>query len=153
MTLKFRSALCGLGASLFVAVCAMPVAAQTRPAPAKLYELRTYSAAPGRVKDVEAEFQSWIIPGLARVGVHPIAYWSNDTDKPGVTYLMVFNDQAERDAAWARFRADPETEKARAAATAGYADGARAMTGADIRLMTMTPFSPHPKTAEGATLE
>ncbi len=170
MTQRLRGLALALG---LVAAFATPLAAQAQapapaPAPARaappaqvaptpmaggsLYELRTYMAAPGRVKDVEAEFKSWIIPGLARVGVHPVAYWSNDTDKPGVTYLMVFKDLAERDAAWAKFRADPETEKARVAATADYAGGARAMTGADIRLMVMTDFSPRPKTADGATL-
>mgnify|MGYP001072079730 CR=1 FL=1 len=150
MTLAFRSTFCALAAAALAALAVTPAAAQ----PAKkLYELRTYAAAPGRMKDVEAEFQSWIIPGLARVGVKPVAYWSNEGDKPGVTYLMVFKDQAERDAAWARFRADPETSKTQADATAKYGAAGRAMTGADIRLMTMTDFSPHPKTAEGATLD
>ena len=150
MTSAIRSTFCALAATALTVLAVTPATAQ----PAKkLYELRTYAAAPGRVKDVEAEFQSWIIPGLARAGVKPIAYWSNEGDKPGVTYLMVFKDQAERDAAWAKFRADPQVEKDRVAATAKYENGARAMTGADIRLMTMTDFSPHPKTADGATLD
>lgn len=150
---------------LALSAAAVPAAEQAPAAraaqqPLKFYELRTYHAAPGKFKDVMDEFREWIAPGIAKVGMTPIAYWSTEGEGEGkgsgaVVYVLAFANRAERDAAWERFRKDPEIDRGRQATNAKIkaGDGVRFIAKVDTVFMTMTDFSPHPKTASGATLE
>jgi hypothetical protein len=147
-----------VAALLFLlSVTATPAVAQSAagaPAtpPLKYYELRTYYAAPGQLSGVQDEFRSWIIPGLLRVGITPVAYWNKEGEGDGaVVYLMAFSNRAERDAAWARFRADPETAKGRKETQARL--GGNPIARSEIVFMVMADFSPKPKTADGVSLE
>jgi hypothetical protein len=140
----------------------LPVPTIAAPAPVKAekpalkyYELRTYHAAPGKLPDVLDEFRSWIRPGLVKVGMTPVAFWSQEGEDNGaVVYLLAFANRADRDAAWERFRADPEINLGRSATTAKVAagDGIRPIAKVDSVFMTMTDFSPQPRTADGRVL-
>jgi hypothetical protein len=153
--------ICGAAFVLGAALCtAAPASAQAAAAAEpKFYELRTYHAAPGKLAEVKQEFNDWIIPGLHKVGIHPVAYWVKEpgegTDAGAVVYLMAFKDKVERDLAWDKFRTDPEIAKLRAATNEKIAasGGVRSIAKADIVFMTMADFSPHITTAEGVTLK
>lgn len=148
---------CAVAAISAGALTAAPAMSQPASAAAqravKYYELRTYYAAPGKLKDVQNEFTAWIIPALDRAGMTPIAYWNKEGPGDGaVVYLLGWSDKEDHDAGWARFIADPQTRQSMTAANAGSADGVRAIARTEISFMSLADFSPHPRTAEGLPL-
>ena len=77
-----------------------------------VYELRTYTAAPGRLADVLARFRDHTIGIFNRHGMVSIGYWVPMEAKDGAGEKLVYLLQhPSREAAvknWAAFRADPE---------------------------------------------
>lgn len=80
-----------------------------------VYELRTYTAAPGRLNDVLARFRDHTIGIFNRHGMMSIGYWvpmdANDGAGEKLVYLL---EHPSREAAvrnWAAFRADPEWQR------------------------------------------
>ena len=78
-----------------------------------LYELRTYTAAPGKMAELDARFRDHTIGLFKKHGMTPIAFFHVYT-APGapaddrLIYLMGYKDRAARDAAWKAFADDPE---------------------------------------------
>jgi len=77
-----------------------------------VYELRTYTAAPGRLNDVLARFRDHTVGIFARHGMVSIGYWLPLDAKDGAGDTLVYLLQhPSREAAtrnWAAFHADPE---------------------------------------------
>jgi hypothetical protein len=86
-----------------------------------VYELRTYTAAPGKFDALNTRFRDHTIRIFARYGVKNITYWTT-TEGPLVGNTLVYViPHASREAAatfWKNFQADPEWVKARAASVA-----------------------------------
>jgi hypothetical protein len=84
-----------------------------------LYELRIYECAPGRLGALHERFRTVTTRKFAQHGIRVIGYW---TDKFGesnrLTYLVQWEDEAERNRKWGAFSADPEWIAARAASEA-----------------------------------
>jgi hypothetical protein len=84
-----------------------------------LYELRIYECAPGRLSALHNRFRTTTCGMFAKHGINVLGYW---TDKFGesnrLTYLVVWENEAERDRKWGAFMADPEWQAARAASEA-----------------------------------
>lgn len=84
-----------------------------------LYELRVYECAPGRLPALHNRFRTVTSHKFAQHGIRVIGYW---TDKYGVsnrlTYLVQWENEAERDQKWNAFTNDPEWQAARAASEA-----------------------------------
>lgn len=87
-----------------------------------VYELRVYTAQPGRLPDVLARFKNHTGKLFERHGMVNVGYWlpleqkaveQKDGDK--LYYLLKHKSRAAAEASWAAFRADPEWIKARAA--------------------------------------
>ena len=85
-----------------------------------IYELRTYTAAPGKLKELHQRFREHTLRAFARNGFEVIGFWEpvqSETVQTGnkeLVYLLAFPDQAARDTAWAAMEIDPEWSKARA---------------------------------------
>lgn len=80
-----------------------------------IYELRTYRLRPGRLPDAMGRFNR--LPPLFRAnGIRNLGRWRSLTASagPSVTYIMAYNDFAERDAQWGRFYIDPDWHALRA---------------------------------------
>ena len=112
----FRRAALGLAAvaATFLSACASMSDATSKGGPeVGLYELRTYTATPGKMAALDSRFRDHTIDLFKRHGMTPIAFWHVYT-APGAPaddrlfYLMGYKDRAARDAAWASFAADPE---------------------------------------------
>jgi hypothetical protein len=77
-----------------------------------VYELRTYTAAPGRLNDVLARFRDHTIGIFNRHGMVSIGYWVPQDPKDGAGEKLIYLlRHPSREAAvrnWAAFRADPE---------------------------------------------
>lgn len=99
-----------------------PVARPPAPAAAdRVFELRTYTAPPGKLPALHRRFAEHTMALFARHGMTNVAYWTpEDSARRGSTlvYLLAYpSRQAARDS-WAAFGADPEWRRVRAASEA-----------------------------------
>jgi hypothetical protein len=87
------------------------------PAAGMVYELRTYTAAPGKFDALNARFRDHTCKLFQRHGIKVIGYWtptSGDEAKDTLIYICVFPSLEAQKAAWQAFRDDPEWTKAKA---------------------------------------
>ena len=77
-----------------------------------VYELRTYTAAPGRLPDVLARFRDHTIAIFKRHGMVSVGYWVPTDAKDGaggkLVYILRHPSREAAKKAWAEFRVDPE---------------------------------------------
>jgi hypothetical protein len=104
-----------LRAALLVAVGAAgmwlwrpaPVAAQS----GKVYELRTYHCAPGRLEALKARFRDHTVKLFERHGMKNVGYWTSADAPASADTLIYILAHESREAAkknWDEFRADAE---------------------------------------------
>jgi hypothetical protein len=99
------------GASaMAVLICGVSAQAETGGAET-VYELRTYHMNEGKLPLILERFRTKETAIFKRLGMHPVAYWT-PTDPPlagkTLVYLLRHDSRAAADAAWAKFRVDPE---------------------------------------------
>jgi hypothetical protein len=84
----------------------------------RLFELRTYHAAPGKLDALQARFANHTLSLFAKHGLTVVGFWvARDANgQPGddLVYILAFQDSEAREQAWEAFRADPDWLKARA---------------------------------------
>jgi len=145
----FRRASMALAAasSLFLSACAGMMADRTPPAPEiGLYELRIYTAAPGKAEALDSRFRDHTIGLFQKHGMTPIGFWHVYTP-PGAAkddrlfYIMGYKDRAARDASWRAFAQDPEWTKVY---TESQKDGSLTVTPGGIQniFLNATDYSP-----------
>ena len=133
----------GLGAA---AIAAAQVAA---PAPggslahdSGAFELRTYTAAPGKLEALHARFRNHTNRLFAKHGMKLVGFWvPNDKDQGAdntLVYLLRYPDRAAREKAWEDFRKDPEWIAAREASEAN----GKLVEKVDSTMLTATDYSP-----------
>ncbi len=105
-----------------------------------IYELRIYTANPGKLAALQARFRDHTRRLFERHGITSVGYWTNVVGgrSDELWYLLAFKDVAHRERAWATFMADPEWQQARAASEV---DGPLTHH-IENRLMAPTDFSP-----------
>lgn len=110
-----RRAVLALASAALLAACASSekTAEAAKPADIGLYEIRTYTAADGKMDALNARFRDHTVKLFRKHGMTPIAFWTvaPAADKPAdprLIYIMGYKDRAARDAAWKAFGADPE---------------------------------------------
>ena len=90
----------------------------SQPAPAHIYELRTYTATEGKLDNVVARFRDHTVRIFERHHMKSVGYWlPTDPEKGGGTTLVYMLEHPSREEAkknWAEFQADPEWQKVRA---------------------------------------
>jgi hypothetical protein len=85
-------------------------------AEAEVYELRTYTALPGRLDALNARFRNHTIKLFEKHGMKNIGYWVPQDDPKKSNTLIYIVSHKSREAAkksWDAFRADPDWIKAR----------------------------------------
>ena len=88
-----------------------PTAAEHRN---RIFELRTYESHSKRANRKKIEmFDKGEIAIFRRTGLRPVFFGETlaGTNLPNLTYMLVFDDMASREKAWATFVADPEWKK------------------------------------------
>jgi hypothetical protein len=79
----------------------------------RCFELRTYTAAPGKLDALHARFRNHTNALFKKHGMTIIGFWE-PTDIPDtLIYILAYKDRPARDAAWKAFGADPDWVKAR----------------------------------------
>ena len=86
-----------------------------------LYELRLYSATPGRIEDLHARFRDHLPKLMVRHGIDQVGRWTATAGPNGplFLYLMAYDDMAQRERQWDAFYHDDEWWQIRAATNAG----------------------------------
>jgi hypothetical protein len=105
-----------------------------------VYELREYTAVPGRLPALIDRFNTTAIPLFARHGMDLVYIGRTNFGENSfgeLVYMLSFADTADMDAKWARFIQDPEWV---AAETASEADGPLIQT-LKRRLLDPSPFT------------
>lgn len=109
--MKFALSLSLAAFALFAALPA-PAAAQDR-----VFELRTYTAAEGKLDAVLARFRNHTTRIFEKHGIQNIGYWvPKDAPRSQNTliYIVAHPSREAAAKAWAAFRVDPEWQKAKA---------------------------------------
>ena len=75
------------------------------------FELRTYTATPGRLDDVVARFRDHTVALLTRHGMESLGYWSA-TDRAD-TLIYIVRHSGDPETSWREFVQDPDWIDAR----------------------------------------
>lgn len=82
----------------------------------RVYELRTYTAAEGKLEALHARFRNHTLKIFAKHGMKNVAYWA-PTDEPlksnTLIYVVAHESREAAKKSWDAFRQDPEWIKAR----------------------------------------
>ena len=74
-----------------------------------IYELRNYTAQPGRLRDLLARFENHTNRIWARHGIRQAGFWTTIVGPTeGLCYLLAWESFAEREQKWNALQADPE---------------------------------------------
>ena len=105
-----------------------------------VYELRTYTAGPGKLNDLQARFRDHTVGLFERHGMKNVGYWV-PTDAPlsdnTLIYVLEHDSRDAATASWDAFRADPDWVEARAASEVN----GRLAINVEAVYMTATDFS------------
>ncbi len=124
--------------SILTVLFSLASAAPLPAADLKCYELRTYTAAPGKLDAMLQRFREHTVTLFAKHGMTNIGYWvpAENPDRK-LIYLLAFPDRAARDASFKSFGADPAWQ---AAQKASEANG-KLVEKLESRFLTETDFS------------
>ena len=114
---------------------------------ARLYEMRVYWAAPGKLDALHARFRDHTTKLFAKHGMTNVGYFVPVGDNPErkLVYFLAYPDRKARDASWAAFVNDPEWKAAHAASEK---DG-KLVEKATETFLTTTDYSPALDTKPG----
>jgi hypothetical protein len=108
----------------------------------RLFELRTYHVAPGKLDALQTRFRQHALRLFEKHGLDLAGFWlsQDDDQQPTDTlvYLLAFESREAADQAWSAFRADPEWIEAKAESER---DGPL-VTAIESTFMTATDYSP-----------
>lgn len=113
--------------------------ADDKPA-ARLYEMRIYYAAPGKLDALNARFRDHTVKLFKKHGMENVGYFvpvGNNKDGK-LVYFLSYPDKAARDKSWKDFLADPEWKKA---AAESEKDG-KILAKIEAKFLTATDYSP-----------
>jgi len=85
----------------------------------RIYEMRTYTAHPGRLDDLLARFRNHAVPLFEKHGMVNEGYWV-PADPPlsenTMIYILSYPSREAAEASWSAFRSDPDWVNSRTAA-------------------------------------
>ena len=81
-----------------------------------LYELRIYHCNPGRLPDLNKRFESVTLNLWEKHGFRQVGFWTTlvGASNQDLSYLLEWQDMAERERVFNGFMGDPEWQKERA---------------------------------------
>src|SRR5688572_24991404 len=98
-------------ATLMLAVTVAAVAAEKD---SRVFEMRTYYAAPGKLDDLHARFRDHTTKLLGKHGIKDLGYWvpiNNAENK--LIFVLSYPSRDAREASWKSFQSDPDWIKAK----------------------------------------
>jgi hypothetical protein len=75
-----------------------------------IYELRIYTAVPGRLPALVSRFQNRTLRIWDKHGIRQAGFWTTivGSSNQHLTYMLAWDSVAEREKRWSAFLADPE---------------------------------------------
>ncbi len=117
----------------------------------RLYEMRTYYAAPGKFDAMNARFRQVTCRLFERHGMVNLGYWTPLDEKDGantkLVYLLAHASKEAKDKSWKAFMADPDWQ---AAYKASEVNG-KLVEKAEIQFLQATDYTPALQPAGGMT--
>lgn len=106
----------------------------------RCFEMRTYTAAPGKAEALHKRFRDHTLKLFQRHGMTNVGYWV-PTDRPDtIVYILAYPSRAAREESWKAFGADPEWQAAKKASE--DATGGSLTTKVESVFMESTDYSP-----------
>jgi hypothetical protein len=108
---------------------------------ARVFELRIYHAAPGKLEELEARFRDHTIKIFERHGMNSVAYWTplDEPEKSNTLIYILQHPSREAAAAnWKAFQDDPEWKSVKEKSEAN----GKLVDKVDSTYMALTDFSP-----------
>jgi hypothetical protein len=111
-----------------------------------LYELRVYDAMPGKLGALNDRFANHTTGFFDNHKIGMVGFWTAVIGTSNqLTYILSFDDMADREDKWNAFQSDPGWHKARAESERDGILVARVQNS----FMRLTPYSPEPKINSG----
>ena len=127
----------GFGARTFVGGDVAHAQASNR-----VFEMRTYTAAPGKFEALQKRFRDHTLKLFEKHGMQHVGYWV-PADPPNsentLVYIIAHKSREAAKASWAAFGADPEWQKVR---KESMADGVSLTTKVESVFLNPTDYSP-----------
>ena len=81
-----------------------------------IYEMRIYTCVPGRLPALNKRFETATLELWAKHGIRQVGFWTTvvGEDANQLTYLLAWENMADRERRWGAFAADPAWLKAKA---------------------------------------
>ena len=108
----------------------------------RVFELRTYTAAPGKLDALNARFRQHTNRLFEKHGMTIIGFWMPLKQKEGedkLIYILAYPSKEAADKSWKAFRDDPEWQKAR---TESEKNGSLLAKAPESVYMAPTDYSP-----------
>lgn len=116
-----RPLACSAAALMFLSLTLMPNVTQAAEPDTKVYEMRVYYAAEGKLDKLNARFRDHTLKLFEKHGITNIGYFEPiDNPERMLIYFLAYPSRDAREASWKTFRNDPDWQ---AAAKASEADG------------------------------
>jgi hypothetical protein len=111
----------------------------------RVYEMRVYYAAPGKLDALHARFRDHTMKLFEKHGMVNIGYWvPTENPESKLIYILSYPSREAREKSWKEFIADPDWQKAyKASEISG-----RLVSKAESFYMTVTDYSPEVKSPE-----
>jgi hypothetical protein len=90
----------------------------------RVFELRTYTAAPGKLAELHRRFREHTLKFFEQHGMENIGYWTPQAGPAStstIVYLLAHESKTAAEKSWAAFSADPEWQKVKRASEANGA--------------------------------
>jgi len=99
--------------------------ATSAPGADRVFELRTYTAAPGKLGALNARFRDHTVTLFKKHGMDVVAFWEPTDKEAGagekLVYVLAHASRAAAEASWKAFREDPEWIKVKSESEVGGA--------------------------------
>jgi len=105
----------------------------------RVFEMRTYYAAPGKLDALHARFRDHTTKLLGKHGIKDLGYWvPTDNTENMLMFVLAYPSREAREVSWKAFASDPDWIKAK---DASEAQG-KLVNKVEQRFLTATDFSP-----------
>jgi hypothetical protein len=118
----------------------VPANSEERPVP-RLFEMRIYTAAEGKLDALNARFREHTNRLFVKHGMALIGYWTpveGPEAKNTLVYMLAYPSREAREKSWEGFRKDPEWTAAREASE----KAGKLVEKVDSKFLTPTDYSP-----------
>jgi hypothetical protein len=105
----------------------------------RVFEMRTYYAAPGKLEDLNARFRNHTVKLFEKHGITNLGYWL-PVENPDLklVYVLAYPSREARETSWKSFGADPDWQAAKAASEVN----GKLVAKVDQLFLQATDFSP-----------